>query len=64
MKQRKRIYYSAAQREEIWDRWRNGESMHDIAATYDRFHTSVQKILTANGGIRPLNRTRADVALT
>lgn len=64
MKQRKRIYYSAAQREEIWDRWRNGESMHDIAATYDRFHTSVQKILTANGGIRPLKRTRADVALT
>ena len=25
MKQRRRIYYSAAQRAEIWDRWRRGE---------------------------------------
>jgi len=27
MEQRKRIYYSAEQRTEIWDRWRRGESM-------------------------------------
>jgi hypothetical protein len=27
MKQRRRIYYSAAQRAEIWDRWKAGESM-------------------------------------
>jgi hypothetical protein len=25
MKQRRRIYYSAAQRSEIWDRWQAGE---------------------------------------
>ncbi|PTQ58866.1 hypothetical protein C8J45_1031, partial [Sphingomonas sp. PP-CE-3G-477] len=25
MKQRQRIYYSAAQRSEIWDRWQRGE---------------------------------------
>jgi hypothetical protein len=27
MKQRRRIYYSAAQRSEIWDRWQAGEPM-------------------------------------
>jgi len=27
MKQRRRIYYSAAQRAEIWDRWQASESM-------------------------------------
>ncbi len=30
MKQRRRIYYSAAQRAEIWDRWQAGESMSSI----------------------------------
>jgi hypothetical protein len=27
MKQRRRIYYLAAQRSEIWDRWQAGEAM-------------------------------------
>ena len=30
MKQRRRIYYSAAQRSEIWDRWQAGEPMSSI----------------------------------
>src|ERR1700730_11745698 len=30
MKQRRRIYYSSAQRSEIWDRWQAGESMSSI----------------------------------
>jgi hypothetical protein len=32
MKQRRRIYYSAAQRSEIWDRWHAGESMSSITS--------------------------------
>lgn len=59
MKQRTRIYYSDAQKAEMWDRWQNGESMHSIARSFDRFHTSVQRILTANGGFRPRRRTRS-----
>jgi len=31
MKQRPRIYYSEAQKAIMWDRWRRGESLHDIA---------------------------------
>ena len=59
MKQRTRIYYSDAQKAEMWDRWQNGESMHSIARSFDRVHTSVQRILTADGGFRPRPRTRS-----
>jgi hypothetical protein len=36
MKYRRRIYYSAAQRAEIWDRWQRGESMSSIGRTFQR----------------------------
>jgi len=41
MKQRRRIYYSAAQRAEIWDRWQAGESMSSIGRRFDRESSSV-----------------------
>lgn len=64
MTQRKRIYYSDKQKTEMWDRWQRGESMHQIAAQFDRYHSSVRQILSANGGIREKPRTRAATALT
>src|SRR3546814_7215988 len=36
MKRRQRIYYTAAQRSEIWDRWQRGESMSSIGRGFDR----------------------------
>jgi hypothetical protein len=36
MKQRRRIYYSTAQRSEIWDRWQAGEPMSSIGRRFDR----------------------------
>ena len=36
MKGRPRIYYSASQRALIWERWRKGETLHQIA----RFHVA------------------------
>ena len=64
MKHRRRIYYSAAQRAEIWDRWRRGESMHDIGRLFDRGHSSIFQVLAATGGIRPQPRRRSRLALT
>jgi len=64
MKHRRRIYYSAAQRAEIWDRWRRGESMHDIGALFDRGHSSIFQVLAPTGGIRPQPRRRSGLALT
>src|SRR5262252_7085599 len=64
MKQRPRIYYLAGQRAVIWDRWRKGETLHQIAALFDRYHSSIHRIVAASGGIRPAERRRAPSALT
>jgi len=64
MKQRRRIYYSASQRTLIWERWRKGETLHQIARLFDRNHSSIQPILAATGGIRPAPRRRSQLALT
>lgn len=64
MKQKPRIYYTDAQKTLMWDRWQSGDSMHDIARLFDRGHSSVQRILTENGGMRPRERKRSSVALT
>src|SRR5262249_5793524 len=64
MKQRPRIYYSATQRTLIWDRWRQGDTIHQIAGLFDRFHSSIQRILAETGGIRPAEGQRSKSALT
>ena len=38
MKRKPRIYYSDAQKALMWDRWKEGESMHAIARLSDRGH--------------------------
>ena len=50
---RRRIYYSTEQRREIWDRWKRGESAHEIGRLFDRPHSSIFKILMKTGGLRP-----------
>src|SRR4030095_14644533 len=64
MKQRPRIYYSASQRTIIWDRWRQGDTIHQIAGLFDRFHSSIPGIWAEPGGIRPVSRRRSGSALT
>ena len=64
MAYRKRIYYTAEQKAEMWDRWQRGETLHSIARLFDRQHTSVRGILAASGGIRPRERRRSHLALT
>ena len=64
MAYRKRIYYTAAQKAEMWDRWQQGETLHSIARSFDRHHTSVRGIIAATGGIRPPERHRSRLALT
>ena len=64
MKQRRRIYYSAAQRSEIWDRWQAGESMKSIGRRFDRASSSVFSVISPAGGIRPAERRRTSTALT
>ena len=64
MKRRTRIYYNAQQRALIWDRYHQGDSLHDIAKTFDRFHSSIQGIIARTGGIRPPIKKRSPLYLT
>ncbi|WP_414142686.1 hypothetical protein [Burkholderia cepacia] len=50
MKQRLRIYYTDSQKALMWERWRKGESLQQIAQLFDRNHSSVQGILAETGG--------------
>lgn len=64
MKYRRRIYYSAKQRAEIWDRWQRGESMSSIGRVFDRQSSSVFSVISPTGGIRPPVRRRGSGALS
>jgi hypothetical protein len=57
MKQRRRIYYSAAQRAEIWDRWQAGESMSSIGRRFDRESALAVDRLRPN--TRPMKSAKA-----
>jgi len=60
MKQRPRIYYTESQKALMWDRWRKGDSLQQIAQLFDRN----QRILAETGGIQPAQRRRSRLALT
>ncbi len=64
MKYRTRTFYADSQKALMWERWKEGATLHQIAKLFDRGHTSVQKILAGTGGIPPADRHRARVALT
>jgi len=64
MKQRRRIYYTEADKSLMWDRWQKGESLNSIARHFGRSHASIQDILARTGGIRPPHRQRSGRALT
>lgn len=59
-----RICYSETQRALMWDRWKKGETLHQIAKLFDRQHTSVCVVLAQSGGIRPPARQRSRLALS
>jgi IS30 family transposase len=63
MKYRKRIYYTDSDKELMWDRYCEGDSLHAIARLFDRSHGSIAGILLRTGGIRPPKRVRSRLAL-
>ena len=64
MKYRTRTYYTPAQKAEMWDRWKNGESMSSIGRAFNRESSSVFSVLSPSGGIQPPPRKRSKLALT
>lgn len=55
---------SWSQRNELWTRWRRGESLVDIAAVLARHRTSIGDVVASAGGIAPAARRRSRLALT
>ncbi len=56
--------FTPKQKAELWERWRNGQCIADIARALERRNKSgVYRVLALNGGITPAARRRAPVAL-
>ena len=54
MEQVSRIWFTARQRAELWERWRNGQCVADIARALGRRNKSgVYRLLAVVGGIAP-----------
>jgi IS30 family transposase len=49
---------------EIWDRWKQGQSLSDIGRALDRIPGAVFHVVAARGGIPPDPRYRSALALT
>ena len=64
MKYRTRTYYTDAQKALMWERWKQGWTLHQIGQLFNRAHSSVQGILSRTGGFRPPQRSRSKIALT
>lgn len=61
---RKRRGYSVVERRELWDRWKRGESVTEIARALDRAPGTIHCTLRELGGVVPLVRRRSRLALT
>src|SRR6202451_1685246 len=64
MTQGKYVELSAAQRSDVWRRWKAGDSLHTIGRAVDRPHTSIHCLLAHHGGIVPAVRRRSGRVLT
>jgi IS30 family transposase len=59
-----RIWFTPAQKRELWERWKQGQSISAISRALERRNKSgVQQIVALHGGIAPMPRRRAVVAL-
>ena len=59
-----RIWFTAAQKAELWERWKNGQSAAAIWRALERRNkTGIERIVVLHGGIAPASRGRALAAL-
>ena len=64
MRKGMRFGFTAAEKAELWDRWRRGESLHEIGRAFGKGSSSVYGQLAPHGGIRPPPRCRSRLALS
>ena len=59
-----RFGLSAIEKLDIWNRWKAGESLHEIGRAFDKPHSCIRAVLLPRGGIPPVARRRSRLALT
>ena len=64
MTQARRVKLSAVQRSELWNRWKAGQSLHEIGRALGKDHVVVQFLLARHGGIAPPAGRRSRRVLT
>ena len=64
MTQGRRVKLSAAQRADLWSRWKAGESLHEIGRALGKDHVVIHFLLARHGGIAPAARRRSLRTLT
>ena len=60
MKYRTRIYYTQADKALMWERWRQGESLHAIARLFDRNHSAIGGALRRSTTAERMSQTGPD----
>src|SRR6478609_1848221 len=55
---------TAAEKTELWDRWKRGESLKAIGRAFGKPSSSIYFLVAPHGGIRPAQRRRSRLALT
>jgi IS30 family transposase len=64
MTQARRVRLSAMQRTDMWNRWKAGQSLHQIGRVFGKSHVSIHFMLSQHGGIVPAARRRSLLTLT
>jgi hypothetical protein len=55
---------SASQKRELWERWKRGQPLNDIARALAKQRGSIHFVLLSSGGIEPPPRRRSRLALS
>src|SRR3954464_2876773 len=56
--------FTTAEKTELWDRWKRGESLKAIGRAFGKPSSSIYFLVAPHGGIRPAPRRRSRLALT
>ena len=58
------VGFTAAQKAELWERWRKGESLKAIGRAFGKPSSCIFNHIRPTGGISPVPRRRSGLALT
>jgi IS30 family transposase len=64
MRFKRRFKLTEQQRNDMWRRWKAGQSLHEIGRAFSKDHVCIQFMLAQHGGIAPAARRRSALTLT